>query len=238
MSRYEPLASRYPSLNSVPSSNAVRRLAVTNTSLPSSVVSLAPSSPALSSVGKYSPPWKTSCRHGANDKQLQACRHQARFSQQGAPRDPLCRPEGQAFLQRPRLLSVLPLNSKGRTRWLTSSLDMLSGPICAMVWEGRDAVKTGRTLLGATNPLASAPGTIRGDYAIVSGFGICVLRSSALMPFSNRMLVVTSATAPTASKTPRRRLTSGSSRKSLSPTSTASSTGSTRRKCPLLEHRM
>ena len=24
-------------------------------------------------------------------------------------------------------------------------------------------------LLGATNPLASAPGTIRGDYAIVSG---------------------------------------------------------------------
>lgn len=44
---------------------------------------------------------------------------------------------------------------------------MLSGPICAMVWEGRDAVKTGRTLLGATNPLQSAPGTIRGDYAIV-----------------------------------------------------------------------
>jgi nucleoside-diphosphate kinase len=44
---------------------------------------------------------------------------------------------------------------------------MGSGPICAMVWEGRDAVKTGRVLLGATNPLASAPGTIRGDYAIV-----------------------------------------------------------------------
>lgn len=44
---------------------------------------------------------------------------------------------------------------------------MLSGPICAMVWEGREVVKTGRTILGATNPLASAPGTIRGDYAIV-----------------------------------------------------------------------
>jgi nucleoside diphosphate kinase len=37
-----------------------------------------------------------------------------------------------------------------------------------MVWEGRDAVKTGRVILGATNPLASAPGTIRGDFAIVS----------------------------------------------------------------------
>lgn len=43
---------------------------------------------------------------------------------------------------------------------------MNSGPIVAMVWEGLDAVKTGRVLLGATNPLASAPGTIRGDYAL------------------------------------------------------------------------
>jgi len=50
---------------------------------------------------------------------------------------------------------------------------MLSGPICAMVWEGRDAVKTGRTLLGATNPLASAPGTIRGDFAIDVGRNVC-----------------------------------------------------------------
>ncbi|EAW14757.1 nucleoside-diphosphate kinase [Aspergillus clavatus NRRL 1] len=50
---------------------------------------------------------------------------------------------------------------------------MLSGPICAMVWEGRDAVKTGRTILGATNPLASAPGTIRGDYAIDVGRNVC-----------------------------------------------------------------
>lgn len=50
---------------------------------------------------------------------------------------------------------------------------MSSGPICAMVWEGRDAVKTGRTILGATNPLASAPGTIRGDYAIDVGRNVC-----------------------------------------------------------------
>ncbi|KAF3054170.1 nucleoside diphosphate kinase [Didymella keratinophila] len=50
---------------------------------------------------------------------------------------------------------------------------MSSGPICAMVWEGRDAVKTGRVLLGATNPLASAPGTIRGDFAIDVGRNVC-----------------------------------------------------------------
>ncbi|KAH8146831.1 uncharacterized protein LAJ45_09205 [Morchella importuna] len=50
---------------------------------------------------------------------------------------------------------------------------MNSGPICAMVWEGREVVKTGRVILGATNPLASAPGTIRGDYAIDVGRNVC-----------------------------------------------------------------
>ncbi|KAF3935216.1 hypothetical protein ABW19_dt0201034 [Dactylella cylindrospora] len=42
-----------------------------------------------------------------------------------------------------------------------------------MIWEGREVVKTGRILLGATNPLASAPGTIRGDYAIDVGRNVC-----------------------------------------------------------------
>lgn len=50
---------------------------------------------------------------------------------------------------------------------------MNSGPILAMVWEGRDVVKTGRAILGATNPLASAPGTIRGDFAIDVGRNVC-----------------------------------------------------------------
>ncbi|RPA86186.1 nucleoside diphosphate kinase [Ascobolus immersus RN42] len=50
---------------------------------------------------------------------------------------------------------------------------MNSGPICAMVWEGKEVVKTGRVILGATNPLASAPGTIRGDYAIDVGRNVC-----------------------------------------------------------------
>ncbi|KAI9716178.1 MAG: nucleoside diphosphate kinase [Chrysothrix sp. TS-e1954] len=50
---------------------------------------------------------------------------------------------------------------------------MGSGPVCAMVWEGKNVVKTGRDILGATNPLASAPGTIRGEYAIDVGRNIC-----------------------------------------------------------------
>ena len=50
---------------------------------------------------------------------------------------------------------------------------MLSGPVVAMVWEGKNAVKTGRVMLGATNPLESAPGTIRGDFALDVGRNIC-----------------------------------------------------------------
>ncbi len=44
-----------------------------------------------------------------------------------------------------------------------------SGPMVAMVWEGKDVVKGGRNLIGATNPAVSAPGTIRGDLCIDVG---------------------------------------------------------------------
>ncbi|CAL1531524.1 unnamed protein product [Lymnaea stagnalis] len=50
---------------------------------------------------------------------------------------------------------------------------MSSGPLFAMVWEGKEVVKMGRQMLGATNPLASMPGTIRGDYGIDVGRNIC-----------------------------------------------------------------
>lgn len=50
---------------------------------------------------------------------------------------------------------------------------MMSGPVVCMVWEGKEAVSTGRKMLGATNPLESAPGTIRGDYCIEVGRNIC-----------------------------------------------------------------
>ncbi|KAF4373674.1 hypothetical protein G4B88_029624 [Cannabis sativa] len=43
---------------------------------------------------------------------------------------------------------------------------IVSGPVVAMVWEGKNVVTTGRKLIGATNPAESAPGTIRGDFAI------------------------------------------------------------------------
>merc|ERR1739838_848491 len=50
---------------------------------------------------------------------------------------------------------------------------MHSGPVVAMVWEGKEAVKTGRVMLGETNPADSKPGTIRGDFAVQVGRNIC-----------------------------------------------------------------
>jgi nucleoside-diphosphate kinase len=40
-----------------------------------------------------------------------------------------------------------------------------SGPVVAMVVEGPDAVTGMRQIMGATNPLDAAPGSIRGDFA-------------------------------------------------------------------------
>lgn len=50
---------------------------------------------------------------------------------------------------------------------------MLSGPVTCMVWEGKNVVKMGRQMLGATNPQESLPGTIRGDFSIDVGRNIC-----------------------------------------------------------------
>lgn len=41
-----------------------------------------------------------------------------------------------------------------------------------MIWEGDNAVKTGRNMIGATNPFESKPGTIRGDFCIDVGRNI------------------------------------------------------------------
>jgi nucleoside-diphosphate kinase len=40
------------------------------------------------------------------------------------------------------------------------------GPLVALVLEGHEAIKAARQVIGATNPLEAAPGSIRGDYAL------------------------------------------------------------------------
>ncbi|TXK81408.1 nucleoside-diphosphate kinase [Paenibacillus sp. N3.4] len=41
-----------------------------------------------------------------------------------------------------------------------------SGPVFAMVWEGEQVIALSRTMIGKTNSLEAAPGTIRGDFAV------------------------------------------------------------------------
>ena len=41
-----------------------------------------------------------------------------------------------------------------------------SGPLLAMVLEGPEAVIAARQVIGATNPLDAAPGSIRGDFGL------------------------------------------------------------------------
>jgi nucleoside-diphosphate kinase len=43
---------------------------------------------------------------------------------------------------------------------------LISGPIVAIAVRGENAVKAIRAMMGATNPVEAAPGTIRGDFAL------------------------------------------------------------------------
>ncbi|APC48434.1 nucleoside-diphosphate kinase [Virgibacillus halodenitrificans] len=44
-----------------------------------------------------------------------------------------------------------------------------SGPVFAMVWEGEKVITTARDMMGKTNPLEAAAGTIRGDFGMTVG---------------------------------------------------------------------
>lgn len=46
------------------------------------------------------------------------------------------------------------------------------GPLVAAVLEGPEAVKAARQLIGATDPIEAAPGSIRGDFALEVTFNM------------------------------------------------------------------
>lgn len=51
--------------------------------------------------------------------------------------------------------------------FFNSVVDYLtSGPVVAMAVQGDNAVKAIRAMMGATNPVEAAPGTVRGDLAL------------------------------------------------------------------------
>ncbi len=55
---------------------------------------------------------------------------------------------------------------KGLVEFITS------GPVVAMVWEGKNVIATARKMIGKTNPLDAEPGTLRGDFGIDIGRNI------------------------------------------------------------------
>ena len=72
-----------------------------------------------------------------------------------------------------RLLMVTPemasqhyAEHKEKPFYQELTTQITSAPVFAMVVEGLSAVKVVRTMMGATNPLEAAPGTIRGDFGL------------------------------------------------------------------------
>ncbi|MCB8922624.1 MAG: nucleoside-diphosphate kinase [Ardenticatenaceae bacterium] len=77
---------------------------------------------------------------------------------------------GMKFMQMSRELAETHYGiHKGRPFYDALVDYITSGPIVAMVWEGKDAIAAARATMGATNPVSAAPGTIRGDFGMEIG---------------------------------------------------------------------
>lgn len=77
---------------------------------------------------------------------------------------------GLKFLQMsPELASRHYAVHKGKPFYESLVSYIISGPVVAMAWEGKDAIEIARNTIGATNPATSAPGTIRGDFGVEIG---------------------------------------------------------------------
>lgn len=55
---------------------------------------------------------------------------------------------------------------KGKSFFEPTVQYIMSSPVVAMIWEGKNVVATAREMMGATNPANANPGSIRGAYAM------------------------------------------------------------------------
>lgn len=60
------------------------------------------------------------------------------------------------------------ISRRGEDVFKATLVAMQAGPVIAMVLEGIEAISVVRKMVGETEPKASAPGTIRGDYSHIS----------------------------------------------------------------------
>lgn len=77
---------------------------------------------------------------------------------------------GLKLMKVPRTLAEQHYDIHKERPFFGSLVDFItSSPVVAMVWEGDGVVASARKIIGATNPLTSEPGTIRGDYGVSIG---------------------------------------------------------------------
>ena len=55
---------------------------------------------------------------------------------------------------------------KGKAFYQPTVEYIISSPVVAMVWEGKNIVALSREMMGATNPANANPGSIRGSFAM------------------------------------------------------------------------
>ena len=80
---------------------------------------------------------------------------------------------GMRLLQLDRATAELHYAEHSERPFFGELVDFItSGPVLALALEGESAIQAVRTMMGATNPVNAAPGTIRGDYALLMGENI------------------------------------------------------------------
>lgn len=72
---------------------------------------------------------------------------------------------GMKLMTIPRELAERHYAEHKEKKFFGELIDYITGgPVVAMVWEGGGIVPALRLMMGKTNPVEAAPGTIRGDY--------------------------------------------------------------------------
>lgn len=85
----------------------------------------------------------------------------ARFEKKG------CKLVGMKLMQVDRALAESHYaEHRGKGFFEPTVAYIMSSPVVAMVWEGKNVVALARELMGATNPANSNPGSIRGMYGM------------------------------------------------------------------------
>ena len=59
-------------------------------------------------------------------------------------------------------------------------LFLREGPVIALILEGHHAIEIVRKIVGSTEPKSSAPGTIRGDFAMMESYSVADAKSRVL----------------------------------------------------------